>query len=758
MTDAPLAALQRVSVAHLDARRPTPREVSLEIRPGEVVLLLGPSGSGKSTLALTLNGLVPHHIDADVEGVVRIDGRDVAASSPARLSTRVGMVFQDPDAQLVASSVLDEVAFGLENLLLDPAEVMARSEEALRRVGLWERRHDDPDELSGGGKQRLAIACALAMRSPLLVLDEPTANLDPAGARDVYDALAALVAAGDHAILLVEHDIDAALPLATRVVVLDGDGRLVQDGSPGEVLAGHAAELRALGVWLPREGEPAYAPVAGPDDDAGPPAVSARGLTVRTGRGRARRALIRDVSLDIPAGSFTAVVGPNGAGKTTLAQALAGVVPPPRGTVRVAGLDAGAAPPRRLAERVGFVFQNPEHQFVAHTVRGELEHSLRHVPRAERDSRVDAMLARFGLPEHAERHPYRLSGGQKRRLSVATALIAGADRPGGVLVLDEPTFGQDRARADELLTLLDELHARGTTIVVVTHDLRLVAAHATHIAVMDGGELTAFGPAHETLPAVRDLFARPRPGEPAGTARDEAPATRRAPLERLDPLARLVAVLPALIGVVFTRDVATPAALALLSALVLLIGARRDRRLALWLAAALPAMFVVLSAGFALWTDPLTGTATGTRLTAMLAIALVPGLTTSGPELVRALVRHLRLPYRIGYAALAAYRFAPRLRRELGIIRAAHRVRGTGGTWLSRTVTSLVPLMAGAIRHAERVALAMDARAFGAHSTRTERHVPRWRPVDTGAVAVGWATTAVVFFTGATLSLPAGWM
>lgn len=153
MTDAPLAALARVSVAHLDAPRPAPREVSLEIRTGEVVLLLGPSGSGKTTLTLTLNGLVPHHIDADVEGVVRIGGRDAAGASPAQLSTSVGMVFQDPDAQLVTSSVLDEVAFGLENLRLGAAEVRARSEESLRRVGLWERRHDDPDELSGGDRK-----------------------------------------------------------------------------------------------------------------------------------------------------------------------------------------------------------------------------------------------------------------------------------------------------------------------------------------------------------------------------------------------------------------------------------------------------------------------------------------------------------------------------------------------------------------------------------------------------------------------------
>lgn len=733
MTDAPLAALARVGVTHLGADRPSPREVSLEIRPGEVVLLLGPSGSGKSTLALTLNGLIPHAVDADVEGVVRLDGRDLAGLTPAQASTRVGMVFQDPDAQIVTSTVLDEVAFGLENLLLPAAEVRERSESALRRMGLWERRHDDPAVLSGGGRQRLAIACALAMRAPLLVLDEPTATLDAAGAAEVYAALAELVADGEHAVLLIEHDLEAALPLATRVIALDRDGRVALDGAPPALLREHADELRALGVWLPDDAPEPPAPWTPTTEIA----VSARGLTVA----RDRRALIRDVSLEIPAGSFTAIVGPNGAGKTTLAQALAGVLPPPRGTVRVAGLDAGSAPARRLAERVGFVFQNPEHQFIAHTVRGELEHSLRHLPAAERDQRVAEALERFDLTGLEDRHPFRLSGGQKRRLSVATALVAGADRAGGVLVLDEPTFGQDRARAEELLRLLDEVHRGGATVIVVTHDLRLVARHATHTAVMDDGRLVAFGPTERVLPVARDVVARRARDAPSAPS-DPAPR-RRAPLERLNPLAKLAAVTPALIALVFTRDLLTPGLFLAAAYAAVLAGARRDRRAALWLAVTLPAIVLVLAAGFSLWTDPAAGVATALRLAALLGVALIPGLTTEGPEVVRALVAQLRVPYRVGYAALAAYRFVPRLRHERAVIRAARRVRG-GGSVLTRSAGSLIPLLAGAIRHAERVALAMDARAFGAHPARTERHPIPWRRRDTATVAIGWAITAAL--------------
>src|SRR6478735_7323231 len=210
----PADALVRVrdlAITHDGETAAAPASVTFDVRPGEVVLLLGPSGSGKSTLTLALNGLIPQAVPAQVTGEIVVDGRETGAATVAELSTRVAMVFQDPDAQLVTGTVMDEVAFGPENLRMPVAEVLARAEAALRRVGLWERRGENPDRLSGGGRQRLAIACALAMGSPLLVLDEPTANLDPEGIDEVYRALAELVAAGDRAILLVEHNLDAAV-------------------------------------------------------------------------------------------------------------------------------------------------------------------------------------------------------------------------------------------------------------------------------------------------------------------------------------------------------------------------------------------------------------------------------------------------------------------------------------------------------------------------------------------------------------------
>lgn len=535
-SSAPLLRVRELSLTHADAAHPSPRDVTFDIAAGEVVLLLGPSGSGKSTLTLALNGLIPHAVPATMTGTVEAGGLDTASTHTATLSTQVAMVFQDPDAQIVTGTVYDEVAFGPENLLLPLEEVRARVEDALRRVGLWERRDDNPDHLSGGGRQRLAIACALAMGSPLIVLDEPTANLDPQGIDDVYAALTDVVAAGDRAILLVEHNLDAAMAFVTRTIVLDREGRVVFDGPAAEIIRTHAEELVTMGVWLPtatlaalrlREQGHRFDPLPlSPEElarslpaadvssrparststtsttteDAGPAIIRARGLTVR----RRRTEILHGIDLDLAEGSLTAIVGANGAGKTTLIQALAGVVPPPKGQVSVDGMDPGSASPRDLASRIGFVFQNPEHQFIAHTVFDELAHGLRlrRVPDTEITARVEEMLARFGLEHKAGVHPFLLSGGEKRRLSVGTALIT---RP-RVLALDEPTFGQDRARASELLTLLQSLRAEGTTIVIVTHDLQLVAEHTTHTVVLRDGRVHAAGPT-STLFRDEQVFA-----------------------------------------------------------------------------------------------------------------------------------------------------------------------------------------------------------------------------------------------------------
>ncbi|GAB3615451.1 ABC transporter ATP-binding protein [Okibacterium endophyticum] len=549
-----------VRIRHDERADFTPGGVSFDVGAGEVVLLLGPSGCGKSTLALATNGLIPHALAAEVDGTIQTAGIVTTDASVPQLSEHVAMVFQDPDSQIVTGTLFDEVCFGPENLLLPLPVVLERAESALRAVGLWERRADNPDVLSGGGRQRLAIACALAMGSDLLVLDEPTANLDPVGTTEVYRTLADVVAEGSRSILLIEHNLDAAMDIVDRVVVLDREGRVALSGTPREILARRAVEVSELGVWLPvatiaaltleRGGLtlaerpltpaelttelngirslPAVEPPAAHRDPrvhrlpvpmpAG--AVTVRRLSVTRGR----TTVLRDVTLSVEPGDFLAIIGANGAGKTTLLQAIAGVVAPPKGRVSVGELDPATSDVRALAGHIGFVFQNPEHQFVAHTVADELAHGLRHHATgvADRhggdggrsaDDRVDEMLARFGLEHLRDVHPFLLSGGQKRRLSVGTALIAGAP----VLALDEPTFGQDRERADELLGLLSQLHQQGTTVITVTHDMQLVTEYATHVAVLADGVLRAVG-------ATADIMADDELIEGAGL--------------RLPPLAR----------------------------------------------------------------------------------------------------------------------------------------------------------------------------------------------------------------------------
>ena len=450
---------------------------------------------------------------------------------------------------------------------------------------------------------------------------------------------------------------------------------------------------------------------------------------------RGRTEVLHDIDLDVHAGEFVAVVGANGAGKTTLIQAIAGVIPPPRGTVRIDGIDVGRSDARTLSSRVGFVFQNPEHQFIAHTVFDELAHGLRlrHLPDDEVRTRTEEVLERFGLADKAGMHPFLLSGGQKRRLSVGTALVAGAP----VLALDEPTFGQDRARADELLRLLRELNHDGTTVLVVTHDMQLVTEYADRTIVLGGGRVLAEGPTADVfadaaliesaglrLPPLRRGAAgadaasvpvsrlcasptSPRAACAADRGRDAvtdtapalglqrpaatfdpyaqpAPASRLRFLYRLNPLAKLAAPVPAMVLLVFVRDAATPLAFLALAYALLLVGVRFTGRLALLLFVAVPVAVAVIGLGFSLWTDPSrvdqspviwqigswtlyagaleVGFATALRLAAILALSLIAGLSTTGPDLVRAMVQQLRVPYRIGYTALAAFRFVPALR------------------------------------------------------------------------------------------------
>ncbi|SIR85980.1 energy-coupling factor transport system ATP-binding protein [Micromonospora avicenniae] len=450
---------------HAGRKRWAVRGVDLRIEHGERVLLLGPSGAGKSTLLAALAGLLPED-SGEQSGTVEIDGLD-----PRKARERVGIVFQDPESQLVMARCGDDVAFGLENRGVPTDEIWPRVDEALRRVGFPYRRDRLTAQLSGGEQQRLALAGALALRPGLLLLDEPTANLDPAGATLVRSAVAGALDA-DTTLILVEHRVAEALPLVDRVVVLEPGGGVRADGTPEAVFDVHGDALAAEGVWVPGRTVPSRRATVAPGealltaDRLGlPPRLAETDLTVR-------------------AGEALAVLGPNGAGKSTLALLLGGLLRPGSGAVtasaELAGRDARTPPYRwrapALATRIGSVFQDPEHQFVTGTVFDELALGPRRTGRPEAEVRttVDELLDRLRLTALAAANPYTLSGGEARRLSVATAL-ATAPR---LLICDEPTFGQDRRTWLELVDLLADLRDAGHGVVTVTHDAEFVAALA----------------------------------------------------------------------------------------------------------------------------------------------------------------------------------------------------------------------------------------------------------------------------------------
>ncbi|WP_433828895.1 ABC transporter ATP-binding protein [Actinoplanes sp. CA-015351] len=427
------------------------RGLDLHVRHGERVLLLGPSGAGKSTLLAALAGLLPSD-SGQAEGSIEIDGLD-----PGKARDRVGILFQDPQTQLVMARSGDDVAFGCENRGIPAAEIWPRVSDVLDRVGFRYPINRSTAALSGGEAQRLALAGVLALRPGLLLLDEPTANLDPPGADLVREALTRSTGP-ETTMIIVEHRVAEALPLVDRVVVLEPGGGVRADGAPELIFAAYGDKLADEGVWVPGFSFPPRKANSPSTTDF----VRAEHTSVR---GR-----LSPVSITAGAGEVLAVTGPNGVGKSTLALLLGGLLAPSSGRIEAFG---DKRPPHRwraatLTQRIGSVFQNPEHQFVTGRVADELALGPRRVGRSPAEIRkiVDELLERLRLTRLAEANPYTLSGGEARRLSVATAL-ATAPR---LLVLDEPTFGQDRRTWLELITLLAELRTAGHGIVAVTHD------------------------------------------------------------------------------------------------------------------------------------------------------------------------------------------------------------------------------------------------------------------------------------------------
>ena len=520
-----IVAIRDVTFQYEAAGTPALRNIKLTLQRGDTVLLLGPSGCGKSTLLLCLNGIIPKLIPGRFSGQVTVAGLDIADHEVYELAGKLGIVFQAPEAQFSTLYVEDEVAFGLENLCQPRATIQKQVEWALQQVGLAHKIGVRLDRLSGGEQQKVALASVLAMAPEILAFDAPTANLDPASARDFWALLRRLKAELGKTMIIVEQQIDEFIDMVDRMVLMNEQGEIVEDGQPRELIEAIGAEgLSALGIWTPQiwevtelarrqglrmatypltvgEACASLAPVlnghmppdshveghSAPVQEQRPDAVRVSGLS-HTYPGHAEGVTaLSNIHLQIRTGDFCAIVGQNGAGKTTLAKYLISILEPPPGTVFLCGADLADLSLADVTRRVGYVFQNPEHQFVEDTVYDELAYSLRVQGIDEETVRARAleMLDKFQLHAFAHYHPFELSLGQKRGLSVATMLIIGPD----ILVLDEPTLGQDKATAAALMDAMRDLNETGKTIIFITHDMRLVAEYAKSVIVMAQGSV-----------------------------------------------------------------------------------------------------------------------------------------------------------------------------------------------------------------------------------------------------------------------------
>jgi energy-coupling factor transport system ATP-binding protein len=468
-------------------------DVSLTIPRGSFTLLTGASGCGKSTLARALTGLIPHALPARMAGSVIVAGLETQAHTLPELAQQITLVFQNPASQLFHLSVREEVAFGPRNLGLPEREVGERVAWAVQAVGISELQEQSPAELSGGQQQLVAVAAALAMRPQILVLDEPTASLDVAHSRRVLKTLHRLH--GDHGmtVLLIEHRFARAIHYVDRVLVMDG-GRIIADGPPDAILARSELQER-LGLRRLADHPPSPWPeLIRPDGHPSSQAVPVLALE-NVSAGYRRQPVIHDISLQINAGEFVALVGENGAGKSTLGRVAAGLLKPLHGQVRSA---SGKRPAPGLD--VSMLFQNPLDQLFTDQVGDEIAFGPKNFGREDARS-VDEALDKADLAALRTRHPLALSVGQQQRTTLAACAVL---RP-RLLILDEPTLGQDWGHLQQLMDYLARLNAEGTAILLISHDYKLVHHYARRVVLMQAGRIAKAGRLIDKRPGTPEV-------------------------------------------------------------------------------------------------------------------------------------------------------------------------------------------------------------------------------------------------------------
>jgi energy-coupling factor transport system ATP-binding protein len=518
-----MIAIERLTFTYPNSQGPALRDVTWSAVDGEFVLVAGPSGSGKSTLLRCLNGLVPHFSGGVLSGGVIVAGIDAVAAGPRALSHYVGFVAQDPEAQAVLDRVESEIAFALEHAAVPLAEMRVRVEEALDLVELAPLRNRPLQTLSGGERQRLAIAAALALRPRVLVLDEPTSQLDPQSAEDVLRALVRLNEDLGLTIILAEHRLERIARYADRLTYLE-DGRIVVDGPVREALTAIDAgpplvQLARALDWHPlpltvQEARP-FAPAARTEisrptsvmGSASRPLLEVKGLRFSYNGKDA----LKGVDITIGAGEAVALVGRNGAGKSTLLKCVVGLLRERAGEIKVAGRSTRGREVADICREVGYLPQNPDDLLFAETVRDELRVTLRNHNLPESPMAIDQLLERLGLSNLSAQYPRDLSVGQRQRVALGAVTVT---RP-RVLLLDEPTRGLDSRTKNGLVAVWRRWLEEGAAMLLVTHDVELAAIIANRTVILSGGEVIASGPTREVLgssPHFAPQIARLFPG------------------------------------------------------------------------------------------------------------------------------------------------------------------------------------------------------------------------------------------------------
>jgi len=512
------------------ADKPAIKNINLTINKGEFILLTGPSGCGKTTFCRALNGLIPKFYNGEMTGQVIVNGLDTAEHSTTELAQHVGLIFQNPDNQIFALTVEKDIAFGLENLG-KPKETMYKEIDwAAEVTGIQDLRQRATHELSGGQKQRLTIASVLAMHPSIIVMDEPTSFLDPVGAEHIFDVLDQLNRELGITVIIIEHRIDIAAKYVNRIIVFD-QGQVRSDGAPVDILSDE--DTRLLGVGIPRilslakrfkdidlfsplplTADKFYGDIlsrlpekAGKIENKLPfdlqelsgehhhkPLIETKGLLFDyPGNVHA----LKGVDLTIHQGDYVAIMGENGAGKTTLVKHFNGLLRPKEGEVFFEGEDISEKSVAQLARRIGLVFQNPDDQLFEESVEKEISFALHNfgVKDSLIEKRVNWSLNLLGIEQYRKKSPFTLSGGERKRVALASVLAWDPD----VLVLDEPTIGQDYGQKERLRHFLMQLRTQGKTVVIVTHDVEFVAESQPRIVLMAGGKVITEGSTKEIM-------------------------------------------------------------------------------------------------------------------------------------------------------------------------------------------------------------------------------------------------------------------